>query len=178
MTKTILFIHQSVELYGSDKTLFFLVKGIMKNNNFNVVVALPGEGPLKKLLEKNNIKVIVTPVINISRKMFTLKHLLSLPFYIASSIKKLKKELGDLKIDIIHSSTLAVLLGAFYSKKYKINHIWHIHEIIEKPKAVSYFFAYLVNHFSNVVVFNSNASKQFLCKKLSSLQKKSIVVLN
>ena len=49
--KNILFIHQSAELYGSDKTLLIFLQNINKNNFFTVVV-LPNEGPLKAELEK------------------------------------------------------------------------------------------------------------------------------
>jgi len=178
MTKTILYIHQSAELYGSDKALYYLAQGINKHLDFNVIVVLPHEGPLKKLLTSNNIRVIVSPVIKVSRELFSIKQLMLLPFKIISSIKALHKALDGTKIDIVHSNTLAVLLGAFYANRYKIKHIWHIHEIIRKPKIVSILFPTLVSVFSDVVVFNSMASRDFLCNKRKTLYKKSIVNLN
>jgi hypothetical protein len=51
---TILIIHQSAELYGSDKTLLLLLKHIDKTKFYPVVV-LPNEGILKDELEKENI---------------------------------------------------------------------------------------------------------------------------
>ena len=52
--KNILFIHQSAELYGSDKTLLLLLKYLDKSK-YNPLVVLPNEGPLKQELEKENI---------------------------------------------------------------------------------------------------------------------------
>jgi len=178
MPKTILYIHQSAELYGSDKALSYLVKEIDKNPNFTTIVILPEEGPLKELLERAEIRVIVFPVIKVSRSIFKLKSLISLPFVIARTTKKLRKLLEDEKIDIVHSNTLAVLLGAFFARRYRIKHIWHIHEIIKKPKIVRTAYPILVRRLSSKAVYNSKASRDFLCAKNTSLFKKSIINLN
>ena len=71
--KTILLIHQSAELYGSDKTLFYLAKSINEHPFLQAIVVIPNDGPLKKLLEENNIEVLISPVIKISRSMFTFR---------------------------------------------------------------------------------------------------------
>jgi len=178
MPKTILYIHQSAELYGSDKTLYYLVSKINLNPDFNAIVVLPSIGPLKDLLEKNDIRVIVFPVIKVSRSFFKIKKIIALPLVIAKTTKKLKKLLKDEKIDVIHSNTLAVLLGAFFSKRYNIKHVWHVHEIIKKPKIVSIIYPLLVSKFSNKVIFNSKASKDFLCKNNKKLLSKSVINLN
>jgi len=178
MSKTILYIHQSAELYGSDKTLFYLVKEVNEQPDFNVIVVLPNNGPLKELLETNNIEVIVLSVIKVSRSMFTLTNIILLPYHIITSIKALKKALKGRELDIVHSNTLAVLLGAFYAKRYKVKHVWHVHEIIKKPKIVSNIYPFLVDKYSDLVVYNSNASKEFLCGKRASLNKKSKNILN
>ncbi|WP_435412470.1 glycosyltransferase family 4 protein [Psychroserpens mesophilus] len=176
--KTILFIHQSSELYGSDKTLFYLAKCINENPQFNAIVVLPHDGPLKKLLEENAIKVLTTPIVKVSRSMFNFKNILLLPFTIVSSVWKLRKSLKNVKIDIIHSNTVAVLVGAFYSKIYNIKHIWHIHEIIEKPKPVKLAYPVLMHYFSNKVVYNSEATKSFYNNENKKLIKKSNTILN
>lgn len=176
--KTILFIHQSSELYGSDKTLFYLAREVNNNSKFKAIVVIPDDGPLKGLLEENNIEVIISPIVKVSRKMFTLINLLLLPFTIVSSVQKLNKALKEKKIDVVHSNTMAVLVGAFYCKFYKIKHVWHIHEIIEKPKFVKKYFPKLVRIFSDYVVYNSDATKDFFCNEDKYLSKKSITILN
>ncbi|NOZ46614.1 MAG: glycosyltransferase family 4 protein [Chlorobi bacterium] len=178
MTKTILYIHQASELYGSDKTLYYLVKGINEHPNFNVIVVLPNDGPLKQLLEASHIKVIIFPVIKVSREMFAIRNIVILPFTIITATKALRKILVNKKIDIVHSNTLAVLLGAFFAKRYRIKHIWHIHEIIKKPTIVRILYPFLVNNLSYKVVFNSMASKDFFCFKHHSIHKKAVVNLN
>ena len=68
--KSILIIHQSAELYGSDKTLWYLITHLPKEE-FKIIVVLPNSGPLQELLEKSNIKVEILPVLKLHRKLFT-----------------------------------------------------------------------------------------------------------
>ena len=72
--KHVLFVHQSAELYGSDKALLLFLSGLDSNEYFPVVV-LPGEGPLKEELQKQGIKVVVSPVAKLYRNMFSVKNL-------------------------------------------------------------------------------------------------------
>lgn len=159
--KNILFIHQSAELYGSDKTLLYLVVNLDKKKFFPIVI-LPNEGPLKTELEKENIKVIIAPVLKLYRKMFTPNNLFKFGkdyFKGTKTIKAIKKEH---KIDFIYSNTLAVLLGFFYSFFHKTKHIWHVHEIIESPTIFTKFFRFFLNNATNtVVIHNSKATSSF-----------------
>ncbi|WP_395044445.1 glycosyltransferase family 4 protein [Flavobacterium sp.] len=175
--KNILFIHQSAELYGSDKTLLLLLKHLDKSQ-FHPVVVLPFDGPLKRELEKENIKVVIAPVLKLYRKMFSPKNQLN--FF--KDIKKAFKVLDELnkehKFDIIYSNTLAVLLGVFYAKRRKIKHIWHVHEIIVHPKIIASTFPKLLYKYADSVVCNSNATMDNLIKREKRLNKKALVIHN
>ena len=85
---TILFIHQSAELYGSDKTLLLFLQHIDRAAFFPVVI-LPFDGPLKTELEKENIKVVIAPVLKLYRKMFTPKNLIRFFKEVKTAIKTL-----------------------------------------------------------------------------------------
>lgn len=157
----ILFIHQSAELYGSDKTLLILLSNLDRTK-FLPIVVLPFDGPLKLELEKVNIKVEILPVLKLYRKMFTPKNL----FLFFKDIKKGYKSLDILHqkyhFEIVYSNTLAVLLGLFYAHSRKIKHLWHVHEIIESPKLFTKLFCYLLGLKSNSkIVYNSIATKDF-----------------
>lgn len=175
--KTILYIHQSSDLYGSDKMLLHLIKKLDKKL-FTPIVVIPRKGLLLDELEKHNIKVIVTPVLNIHKKMFNLKELLGLPFKLVKSIIKLNKELKGIKIDIIQSNTVVVTLGFIYSRLKGIQHFWHIHEVVDQPKLAASIFPRLVNRYSDLTIFNSKATKESFCKKKPSISSKSIVIYN
>jgi glycosyltransferase involved in cell wall biosynthesis len=174
--KNILFIHQSADLYGSDKTLLYLVKAI--KDEINPIVVLPEEGPLTEELRKLRIEVFILPVIKVSRKLYASLDLFKQPFEIYKALRNLRRKIGNRKIEIIHSNTLAVFLGAFYSKIYNITHIWHVHEIIQHPKIVAKCYPFLIDLFSNYVVFNSTASAEHLYLRSPKLRLKSKVIYN
>ena len=159
--QNILFIHQSAELYGSDKTLLYLVANLDKNKFFPIVI-LPNEGPLKIELEKENVKVIIAPVLKLYRKIFTPGNLLKFINDYFKGIKTIKSIRKEYKIDFIYSNTLAVLLGFFFCFFHKTKHIWHVHEIIESPKFFTKFFRYFLNNLTNsVLIYNSFATCKF-----------------
>lgn len=179
MKKTVLFFHQSAELYGSDKMLLHFVL-YLKNeqSEFNPIVVLPKEGPLLKILKQNKVKTIVSPVLKLSRKMFSARIIFSLPYRLFKSLNTLKRELKSESIDIVYSSTLAVSMGLVYSVRYRVKHIWHVHELIRKPRIVKHIYTYLLSGFSNHVVFNSYASRNNFIVKTNKLSKKATVIWN
>lgn len=175
--KNILFIHQSAELYGSDKTLLLFLKGIDRTKFFPIVV-LPNEGPLKSELEKIGIQVIITPVLKLYRDIFTLKNSIIFVKEIFISISILNKLHKKHKFDLVYSNTLAVLLGSLFSKRNKIKHIWHVHEIIEHPKPIAWLFPKLLYYFSNQIICNSEATKRNIVNREKRNFTKAVVVHN
>lgn len=173
----ILFIHQSAELYGSDKTLLLFLKNIDRTR-FKPIVILPFDGPLKDELEKLDVQVIIAPVLKLYRKMFSFKNIIKFFKDIKAGFKIIDEINKKEKIDIIYSNTLAVLLGLFYAKKRKTKHVWHVHEIIESPKIFTFVFTKLLSSkATNTIIYNSIATKNFWNKN-KKINKKSIVVCN
>lgn len=159
--KTVLFVHQSAELYGSDKTLLILLKELDKSKILPIVV-LPEVGPLTKELEKEQIEVIVAPVLKLHRNIFKPRNLFKFIKDFFIGIKVLKKILKTKKIDLMYSNTLAVLLGFLASKWFKIPHFWHVHEIIESPSFITSFYRFLLSSKINkLILFNSKATQEF-----------------
>ena len=173
----ILYIHQSSELYGSDKTLLYLVAEI-KQNGFNPIVVLPSTGPLYTELQQLGIEIIIAPVLKISRKMFSFSNMISMPFQTFRSFEIIKKQLKGRHIHMVHSNTLAVLTGALYAKRYHIRHLWHVHEIVAHPKLISDLYPKIVDYFSDIVVFNSSATQEFMIRKKPAMIEKSTIILN
>ncbi|HLP63330.1 glycosyltransferase family 4 protein [Flavobacterium sp.] len=174
---SILFIHQSSDLYGSDKTLLLLLQQLDKKKYTSVVI-LPLNGPLKDELEKIGVKVVIAPVLKLYRNIFTPKNIVLFFKQLSTSLKTIKKLNDEYHFDIIYSNTLAVLLGAFYSRKAKIKHIWHVHEIIVHPKIIAKIFPKLLRKYADVVVCNSSATRNNLIIREPNLESKSIVILN
>jgi len=175
--KNILVIHQSSELYGSDKTLLYLFSKV-NTTQYQFVVVLPSEGPLKQAIEKLNFPVYIVPVLKLHRKLFTIKNLLQLQKDFKQSIKALKKLHQKYHFQIIYSNTLAVMVGAIISKKWHIPHLWHVHEIIEHPKPIAWLYPRILYKYANSVICNSKATKNNLVKRLPLLDSKTTVITN
>jgi len=159
--KKILYLHAGAELYGADIVLLELLKNLDKSS-FIPYVILPCDGPLVEELKRNNIwvKVIEYPILR--RKYFNPIGFLN---YIREYIvyaSKIKEIASYEKIDIIHTNTAAVLEGIYIRRKLKIPQVWHIHEIIIKPKFIHKFLSFLVANNSDEVVSVSQAVKQHL----------------
>lgn len=175
--KNILFIHQSAELYGSDKTLLLLLSKIDRLK-YNPVVILPKDGPLKTELENYRVKVIIAPVLKLYRNIFTVKNTINFFKDLKESIKVVDSLNKEYKFDIIYSNTLAVLLGAIYTKKRKIKHIWHVHEIIVHPRIIASIFPKLLKNYSDLIICNSKATMRNLTNREPKLNNKSRVIYN
>ena len=171
--KTVLFIHQSAELYGSDKTLLFLLKELDRSK-ISPLVVLPEEGPLKNAIEHENIEVVIAPVLKLHRNIFKPKNLFNFikDFFKGTTI--LKDIIKSKNVDIIYSNTLAVLLGFVTAKRHKVSHFWHVHEIIESPSLIKALYRFLLNANTNsLVLFNSYATQKFW-----NVTSKNVVVWN
>jgi glycosyltransferase involved in cell wall biosynthesis len=159
--KKILYLHAGAELYGADIVLLELLKNLDKSS-FIPYVILPCNGPLVKKLKENNIwvKVIQYPVLR--RKYFNPIGLFNyIREYIVYS-SKIKQIAKKEKIDIIHTNTAAVLEGIYVKRKLKIPQVWHIHEIIVKPKFIHKFLSFFVANNSDKVISVSQAVKKHL----------------
>ncbi len=175
--KNILFIHQSAELYGSDKTLLLLLKNLDKNK-FKPIVLLPFDGPLKEALENENIEVVIAPVLKLYRKLFTPKNIFGFFKDIKVAFKIVNELHKKYQFTLIYSNTLAVLFGIMFAWKNNIKHLWHVHEIIEKPSLFKKAFVGLLSLKSNThIVYNSQATKVFW-ELNKSIINKGVVIWN
>jgi glycosyltransferase involved in cell wall biosynthesis len=176
--KSILFIHQSAELYGSDKTMLYFLSELDKTKYFPVIV-LPFEGPLKTELEKNNIKVVIAPVLKLYRKMFTPKNGIKFLKEYKEGIKALDNLHNEHDFKLVYSHTLAALIGIIFANKRKIKHLWHVQEIIAKPKFFNLAFKKILSLECNQkVVYDSIATMNFWISNNKTLTAKSEVVWN
>ena len=173
----VLFIHQAADMYGSDKVLLSLVLGLDRSL-YNPIVILPSDGPLRTALKERGIRHYVVPLVRIGRTTLSLKGFMALPLMTWRSMQGLNRALKGERIDIVHSNTLGVLSGAIWAWLMGILHVWHVHEIIERPLAVRRGFAWVLKLFANRVICNSHASTRYLLQDVPTLKKKIAVVWN
>lgn len=154
--KRILYLHAGAEMYGADKVLLELIKRL-DQTEFEAHVILPNDGVLVEALRQVGAQVEVIPYPILRRKYFNPKGI----FDYAISYRKFSKQLLEYakkhQIDLIHNNTTAVLEGIYLKKKLGIPLIWHVHEIIVKPKQISDFINYLMGRYADQIITVSQA---------------------
>lgn len=154
--KRILYLHAGAEMYGADKVLLELLRGLDKSQ-FEPHVLLPNDGVLVKALQDSGIRVGVLDYPILRRKYFNPRGI----FDYFLSYRKHSKQIADYarehRIDIIHNNTTAVLEGIYLKKVLKKPLIWHVHEIIVKPKLIASFINFLMGFFADKIITVSNA---------------------
>ena len=72
-------------------------------------------------------------------------------------LKQIAQYAKENGITLVHNNTTAVLEGIYLKRKLKLPLIWHVHEIIVKPKAISDFINFLMGRYADTIVTVSNA---------------------
>ena len=154
--KRILYLHAGAEMYGADKVLLELIKGL-DHKEFEVHVILPNDGVLVEALRQVGAQVSVLDYPILRRMYFNPKgivdYIRSYNFY----AKQIALYAREQSIDMVHNNTAAVLEGIYLKRKLKLPLIWHVHEIIVKPKAISDFINMLMGRYADKIVTVSQA---------------------
>src|SRR5690606_20577822 len=90
----------------------------------------------------------------------------------------LESKLNGREVLCIQSNTLATMFGAFYCFGNSTYHVLHVHEIMDRPWFVKYFFSFFQLFFANKIIFNSKATETFYLNILRFLKKKSVLIYN
>lgn len=167
--KNILFIHSSAELYGSDRSLLYLLQNINKNE-YQINVLLPDKGPLAYELEKvKGVKVDIFEVAVLRRKNLSVHGLCSYVKNFFESYKYIKKYIKKNNINIVYTNTAVVFPGAIAAKHSHIKNVWHIREII-KSKVERKIISKIVNNYADIIIANSKATGYSICKDSKKLK--------
>lgn len=128
-------------MMGANRCLLDLISGL-EQNGVTPMVLLPEEGPLVKVLQKNNIEYLIETYYNWA---FTKYYKLSYWFQGVRAAQNkrvlphLCKVIAQQDIDIIYTNSSQTGIGAFIADELKIPHVWHIREFGEKDYDLSFY---------------------------------------
>ena len=154
--KRILYLHAGAEMYGADKVLLELIKGLDRQE-FEAHVILPNDGVLVEALRQVGAQVSVLNYPILRRKYFNPKGILEYLKSYRRYSQKIAQYARENGINLVHNNTTAVLEGIYLKRKVKLPLIWHVHEIIVKPKAISDFINFLMGRYADKIVTVSQA---------------------
>lgn len=159
--KNILYLHAGAEMYGADKVLLDLIRGLDKEK-YHPLVVLPVDGVLVDAFRQEGIDVRVMPYPIMRRKYFTPKGIIRYGLDLIKYCRKLAALAKAENIHLVHTNTAAVLEGCYVSRKLRIPQLWSIHEIIVRPKLMFRFTSFLISRFSTLTVTDSAAVRSHL----------------
>jgi len=96
----------------------------------------------------------------IRRQYFNLAGIVNRFLKWRSAFSTLNTLIRSHQIDTIFSNTAAVLIGGFVARRNGLKHIWHIHEIIEKPVFLHCFLAWRFKATADHLIVVSKAVEQ------------------
>ncbi len=151
----ILFVHQSAELYGSDRTFEQSVRAYRRAYPKSVItVLLPCEGPLGGLLRPWINEMLVDDLLVIRKGNITNGILLN-PFRVIRQVLKARRLIN--LFDVTYINTVVVLDFILASRWSKKPCLLHIHEIPTGWSRI--FFRLIVRVMKGCLVFNSTATR-------------------
>ena len=126
-------------------------------DTYDFVVALPMQGPLVQRFEALGAEVIVMPLGVLRRKYFNIPGLISRVKTWFTTVRVLKKLVKEKQVKLIYTNTLSVLVGGFLARQTGLKLLWHIHEIIERPRPLRSFLGKMVNSTAHRAIVVSQA---------------------
>lgn len=155
----ILILHSSSDQYGASKILLGIVQLLIKRNH-RVKVVLSESGPLSADLLQAGAEIIYIRLGILRRKYFSPPGIINRLLTIRSAKKALEKIIRQENIELVYSNTTGVLAGALAAKTCRVKHMWHVHEIIEKPQWFKQILGKIMRQYAQTVVVVSEAVKK------------------
>lgn len=163
--RRVLVVHSSDEMYGSDRVLLDLLKELSTRGwAFDVVLPadIPGGGQLRQCLQEAGISVRSRNLAVMRRRYMNPLGLLLYGTRLAADVFALWRIVKTGGHHIVYSNTSAVISGALMAAIFRLGHVWHVHEIVERPAPVSTVMRRLVNRLSPEVIVVSRAVARWL----------------
>jgi glycosyltransferase involved in cell wall biosynthesis len=161
----VLFLHPSDELYGADRVLLNLLAGLDRVRFEPLVVLandLPYGGLLARELHARGIEVRHLPIAVARRKYLSPSGIGGFAARVRCSVSRLSRLIEDERIDLVYTNTLAIWVGALAAAHTRRPHLWHVHEIVDRPVSLRAFLRYLVPRRSERVICVSRAVRDHL----------------
>ncbi|MES2874950.1 MAG: glycosyltransferase family 4 protein [Bacteroidota bacterium] len=163
MSKRILLIGHSADMYGASRSLLKLTRILSKR--YTVYVMLPDKGPLYDLLSSAIPKerILSSPDLFIfTRKSFKLQYLPGTLIKFIRNVASIRSAILANQIDIIHTNSGVVPAGALAAKLAGKKHFWHIREWFGDFKQFwPYYSTYMTSLSDKIICVSETMATQF-----------------
>jgi glycosyltransferase involved in cell wall biosynthesis len=127
-------------MYGSDRMLLDILRRLDRDR-FDPLVVLPtdvpGGGALGEALAAAGIEVERLPIAVLRRRYVRPSGLPAFAARLAADQPRLGRLARRHRARLVYSNTTAVQSGAVLARRLRLPHVWHVHEIVERPAPVA-----------------------------------------
>lgn len=128
----VLYISHDARLYGAPKSLLELVRG-MKDKGIEPTVIMPSKGDLQIELDKSKIPNVIIPYYScVYLGEYRVGDYLKYVWTNFQAVRRIRKIIKAEEIELVHTNTLAVDVGAAAAYLSKIPHVWHFREYLKE----------------------------------------------
>ncbi|GAA0879477.1 glycosyltransferase family 4 protein [Algoriphagus jejuensis] len=139
--RRIIMLNLDSDLYGANK-VFFQVAKALKEEGHDILIFLPGDGPLVELFKIHGFAYRSVNLAVVRRKYFNLSGLLNRSRRFIKAYRVLKNEAINWRADTIYTNTILIWVGMVVARSLRLRHFWHLHEMLGRgiPKRIFGFF--------------------------------------
>lgn len=181
MSRTILYVHPSDELYGSDRCLLDIVQGLPPGDRAIVVLPTdqPYAGSLSRELEAAGASVERVDMLVLRRALLRPGNLPELIRRFVSGTIAVRRLIREHDPTLVHSNTIAVVCGASAAMLARTPHVWHVHEHIgDEPRSYRMLIRLMLTFFPGRVIANSRSVARALIGRSARRLARTRVVEN
>lgn len=146
LRQRVLILHPSDEAYGADRIVSILACELTRRGH-SVRVVIADDGPpgwLSANLELNGVPYCRRPLAAARRSEFTIARIFPFLVRLWSARKIVRREARSFNATVIHINTSALLVGAIIGRPGSASRVWHVHEIIVRPRFMRWLFRFAV----------------------------------
>ena len=126
--RSVLILHSSADLYGSDLQLLTIAQGL-DPERWRAVCVLPERGPLAERLNAAGTEVVVHPLAVLRRRLANPMGAARLARSARADRSRLTSLVREREIAVVHSNTSVVLSGQAVARAVGVPHLLHVREI-------------------------------------------------
>ncbi len=181
MPGKLLVIHSSNEMFGSDQVLLRTVLAL-KGDGWQPLVLLPNDlaytGELSRELERRKIPLRTLPLGILRRKYLQPWRAPAYFLTLLRAVLKVRRIVRAEGVTVVYSATGAVLCGALAAALSRKPHVWHLHEIPVRPRALVKILGWIYGAFSRRLIAVSQAVADHWVGMNRGLRDKMTVIHN
>jgi glycosyltransferase involved in cell wall biosynthesis len=154
-------VHASSELYGSDIACLRVAARAVEAG-WEVTAVVPPAGPLLPKLESAGVRIAAGDPLTIRRADLRPLHAPATPFRWTAAARRLARLAASLpRPDAVYTSTAPTMGGALLARRWRVPHVWHVHELFWQPRPIVDVFERVLSSAEAVVCCSGAVRDQF-----------------